>query len=384
MNYITCLNNITSFEESKTILENKNLIVKEYNNLYLVKYDKLNCDMMDPDIIKCRGIVIEKDTNKLVCVPPPKSEDITNFNNISIEKNIYEEFVEGTMISIFKNNGKVFMSTRSCINAYCNFYSNKTFNTLFSEIIDLDTFEIIDDNMTLTFILQHPENTIVKKYTKPEIKLVYGCSINSDNIKNYDLNELKTILESKGLIFNIPEKYSVSNINEVYEILNKMDYTQQGIIIKNIESKYIRSKIRNEYYNYVRKLKGNSHNKKYLYLDLIKNNSLEEYLKYFIEDKEIFEQYRLELYETTIKLFNFYQDYHVRKTKNGKRVIKNFLDIDYEYRPLCNYLHNMYLYTKIPTNKKTVIDYINSLPTAKLLFVINYKYRNKLENDTSL
>ena len=55
------------------------------------------------------------------------------------------------------------------------------------------------------------------------------------------------------------------------------------------------------------------------------------------------------------------------------------MDIDYEYRPLCNDLHNNYLSKKKPTDKKTVIDYINSLPIAKLLFVINYKYRNTSE-----
>ena len=379
MSYISCLNGITGFDDSKQILEDKNLIVKEYDNLYIVKYDKTNCDMNDPDVRKCRGIVIEKNTNKLVCVPPPKSDNANIFNNVPLDKTIYEEFVEGTMISIFKHDSKLYMSTRSCINAYCNFYSNKTFNALFSEIIELDKFDVIDENMTLTFILQHPENTIVKKYIKPEIKLVYGCSINSDSIKHYDLDDLKTLLESKGLIFNIPEKYTITDVSQVYDILNKMDHTQQGIILKNIEFNYMRGKIRNEYYNYVRQLKGNSHNKKYLYLELKQNNSLEEYLKYFDEDTNIFEQYRIELFKTTTKLFNFYQDYHVRKTDEGKRVIQHFLDIDYEYRPLCNDLHNNYLSKKKPTDKKTVIDYVNSLPIAKLLFVMNYKYRKKSE-----
>ena len=101
MSYISCLNGITNFDESKKILEGKNLIVKEYENLYLVKYDKSNCDMNDPDVRKCRGIVMEKDTNKLVCVPPPKSDNVQIFNNVPLEKTIYEEFVEGTMISIF-------------------------------------------------------------------------------------------------------------------------------------------------------------------------------------------------------------------------------------------------------------------------------------------
>lgn len=375
MNYLECLNGVTNFEETKLILSNKNLQIKECESLFLVKYNKEECDITDQDVRKCRGLVLEKDTNNLVCVPPPKSDAIEIFNNVPLEKTIYEEFVEGTMINIFKHNGQAFMSTRSCINAYCNFYSNKTFNALFSDIIDLDKFDVISDTMNLTFILQHPENIIVKQYTKPTIKLVYGVSIENGGIKNYDLLELKGLLEEKGLCFDIPEKFNISNPKEVYDILNKMDYNQQGIILKNLEFKYLRSKIRNEKYNHVRKLKGNGNNKKYLYLELRKTKSLEEYLNYFCEDYELFELYKLELYETTTKLFNFYQNYHVRKTNEGKRVISNFLDIDYEYRPLCNGLHNVYLDTKQKTDKRAVIKYINALPIAQLLFVINYKYR---------
>ena len=375
MNYLGCLNGVTDFEETKKILTEQKLQIKECESLFLIKYNKEECDMNDPDIRKCRGLVLEKDTNKLVCVPPPKSEAVEIFNKVPGEKTIYEEFVEGTMINIFKYNGKPYMSTRSCINAYCKFYSNKTFNTLFSEIIDLDKFDVISDTMNLTFILQHPENIIVKQYTKPNIKLVYGVSIENGLIKNYDLLELKTMLSEKGLTFDIPETFVVENVKEVYDILNKLDYNHQRIILKNLEYNYLRSKIRNNDYNHVRKLKGNSNNKKYLYLELRKSKSLEEYLKYFSEDSEMFELYRLELYETTTKLFNFYQNYHVRKNEEGKRVISNFLDIDYEYRPLCNGLHDIYLNTKQKTDKRAVIKYINSLPPAQLLFVINYKYR---------
>ena len=42
--------------------EAKSLIVKEYSDwiIYLVKYDKTKCDMNDPDVRMCRGIVPEK------------------------------------------------------------------------------------------------------------------------------------------------------------------------------------------------------------------------------------------------------------------------------------------------------------------------------------
>jgi len=84
MSYLECLNGITDYEQSKEILNKKGLIINEYDNLYLVKYDKSKCDMMDNDVNKCRGLILEKNTNKLVCVPPPHSSNVMIFNNLSL------------------------------------------------------------------------------------------------------------------------------------------------------------------------------------------------------------------------------------------------------------------------------------------------------------
>ena len=62
-----------TFNESKEILEKKGLVVTEYGNLYFIKYNKDLSDMSDEEVRYCRGIILEKDNFKLVCVPPFKS-----------------------------------------------------------------------------------------------------------------------------------------------------------------------------------------------------------------------------------------------------------------------------------------------------------------------
>jgi hypothetical protein len=375
MTYLQCISGITDFETTKQILENKKLLVKEYGNLFIVKYDKGVCDMDDPDVKKCRGLILEKNTNKLVCVPPPKSEKVEFFNTVPIPNTIFEEFVEGTMINIFKHEGKVYMSTRSCIDALCNFYSNKTFNALFSEVIELSKFDIMDDNMNLSFVLQHPENTIVTQYEKPEITLVYGVTIDDDKVINYNMYDLNLKLKEKELEFKLPEQYVVNTHLDIYDTINGLNHNEPGIILKNVDSNYLRGKIWNQHYSYVRKLKGNSSNKKFMFLELRRNNAIKEYLKYFPDDAELFEIYKLELYDTTTKLFNFYQNWKVRKNSEGQHIYQKVTEIDYEYRPLCIDLHEEFKKTKQITDKRKVIMYTNNLPIAKLLFVINYKYR---------
>ena len=382
MNYLNCLEGIVDYTTTKEILQKKNLIVKEFNkfnkfsNLFLVKYDKSQCDMTDSDIKKCRGLILEKNTNRLVCVPPLKSENIEQISGYDLKDLIVEDFPDGTMINVFKYNNELLISTRSTIGANCRYYSDKSFKLLFEESIDDETFEKlngIDEGISISFVLQHPENIIVSKYNSPKLSLVHGCIVEDSNITFKTNEEMRDYLLGKNMDFEVPKKYSVRTFEEIYALIEKMGQYQQGLVIKYISnSVYIRTKLRNDYYNYVRDLKGNSNNKKYIYLELRRFNGLEEYFKYYPEDFKLFESYRIELYNMTTNLFNFYQDCFVRKNTDGKRE-KYIKDVDFEYRPLCIDLHNIYKMDKIRTDKRKIIVYINNLPSAKILFILNYK-----------
>jgi len=369
MHYLDCLNGVTDFSDTKEILINKKLIVKEYENLFLVKYDKNLLDITDSDSRKCRGLIMEKNTNKVVCIPPQKSIrnfPLDNFNNI-----IFEEFVDGTLINVFKYNNVVYISTKSCLDAQCKYYSSKTFNLLFNECIDVSIFNNLDENICLSFVIQHPENIIVQKYEKPDLVLVSGVDLS--NYRFIPNKELQSLLESKDMTFKIPKSYNIDDDNGLQKKVASLTQHEQGLILKLNNDNSIRGKIRNDYYNYVKDLKGNTNNKKYLYFELRKNKSLEEYIKYFPEDTEIFESYRTELYDAQNTLFNFYQDCHVRKNSDTNKKKIKFLEIDFEYRPLCNDLHSKYITDNQIITKYKVIQYLNNIPTAKLLFVLNYK-----------
>ena len=106
MSILSCLTNARSFDESREVLQSKGLVVKDHAKLgcYLVKYDKSRCDMVDSDVIRCRGMILDKETNRVLCAPPEKSIQINQFlesvgeqwSDVKIE-----DFVDGTMINIF-------------------------------------------------------------------------------------------------------------------------------------------------------------------------------------------------------------------------------------------------------------------------------------------
>ena len=378
MSLLSCLDGVTEFEKTKEILKGKNLVINTHDDigLYLVKYDKQKCDMNDPDVRKCRSLVFEIGTNNLVCVSPFKSDSLDTFSDIfkTHDKNdiLYEEFVDGTMINLFKYKGVYYISTRSRLGAQCRWFSSKTFNVMFNECIgnyDLGKLAETDNDYNYSFVLQHPDNTIVKQYQKPNLVLVMVSKIINNRVEYFDNKIGKEKLSSFGIHVDVPNVYKFSELPEVYGYVDIMPESEQGIVLKHGN---LRSKIRNQHYNYVRNLRGNTNKKQFLFFELRRQILVEEYLSYFPDDRELFDTYRLELYAVTNKLYNFYLDCFVRKNSDGSNKLKH-KEIDFEYKPLVSDLHNMYLTEKIITTKNRVVRYFNSLDTAKILFVINYR-----------
>ena len=65
-------------------------------------------------------------------------------------------------------------------------------------------------------------------------------------------------------------------------------------------------------YNFVKSLRGNTRNLKFVFLELRGNNFL-EFLDYFPENREKFREFTEEFYATTRSLFDYYQRFRVRK-----------------------------------------------------------------------
>lgn len=375
MHYISVLNGITEFDKSKSILEKLGLIVKEYDNLYLVKYDKNKSQMYNEDVMKCRGVILEKNTNKLICISPPKSINTDFYHNKYIKKSsedvVIEEFYDGTMINMFKYNGESYISTRSCLGAHNKYRSVKTFNKMFSECIDLKLLEKLEDKYCYSFLLQHPDNKIVKEYITPSSILVMTTKLNEDNSVNIlDNVETLDLLNKCEVTIKVPKILNISSMDDIYKEIDSLDEREQGLVLKFYENgSDNRSKIRNLKYNEIRKLRGNDTNKMYMYFELRKQQNVVEYLEYFPEDTELFDEFRHKLYGFTQRLFNYYQELKVRKNIR-------FLEIDYEFRPLINELHTIYKSTNKHITKNIVINYLHNLNSARILFVLNYNRNN--------
>ena len=346
-----------------------NLVFKDYEDLglRLIKYKKKHSEMDNEFVKQCRGMIVEINTNRIICMPPIKSMNIEEYKNIyNADNSIIEEFIDGTMINMWYYKDSWHISTRSSIGANCKWFSNKKFYELFQESNSLD-LKAMNKNYFYSFVLQHPENRIVTCYSEPKVTLVFVGKVNEDNtIESIPYNEI-----TNDINVSIPRRYKFENNNSIEELIDyvsKQNYEFQGLVLKNGIN---RTKIRNPNYNYARQLRGNTRNMKYLYYDLLRIGKMSEYLNFFPEFIQLFNEFGSEFSEMAKNLHNNYINYHVKKN------VSDIKDIYFPFRPHTYNLHKLFIENKKPITPQVINAYLNTLEPAQIVYIINYKFYKK-------
>ncbi len=378
-NFFTLLHSNRSLDDFIHLLRQKYHLYVRYNEeseLYLIKYDRKKSKMGEALVKECRGIVLTKD-KRIICFPPEKSITIERMKDIvknDIENVRFEEHVDGTMINVFYNPIKERWekSTRSRIGANCSWLCKETFATLFNEASNHLDLSILDKNLCYTFVLVHPKNRIVVKYTSSFISLVSVRRIHQNGYENISLEEVYHTLQEKGVTVKIPKVYQFQSIDEMKEYVSKQDSRIQGIIVKY---GFYRAKLRNQEYDFLKKLKGNTPHLMELYLRLRKDMKVKPFLKHFGEYKKPFNEFREEIHQITYRIYNWYVNVFINKYCD-----KN--EIPYEFKPHCGNIHKMYIdgvinNRKIRITLNKVISYVNTLPIYTLIFIRN-KYVERI------
>jgi hypothetical protein len=358
----------------------KEKFLKKYkkDKYIILKYDKnyLNIDNID-SLGKFRSIIYNTETNQIVSCSPFKSyslEQFTNkYDNISCEdkKITFEEFVEGSMVNLFYDNEEWQIATRTILGGKNAFFKGgKTFRQMFLECMnekDVE-FDELDKQYSYSFIIQHSDNRIVTKFNKPNPVLcaVFKCQdtcVTELPFQHFDI--VKKI--------QTPKVYELTSFDEaiqVYANPQKTPYYIQGIVFKYNN---MRGKVRNPNYEYVRQLRGNQSKTQFQYLSLRTQGLVKEFLKYYPEYNDEFKNYRTQVHEFTKQLHVNYINCYVKKQKP-------LCEYPREYRQHMYTLHQKYIQDLIPIKKyityEFVVQYINTMNPAHLMYAINFKYRN--------
>jgi hypothetical protein len=351
-----------SFEEVKKAAKELNLEVKSIENIYMFIFTDKSC-LDDPRVRQATGMILEKETNKLLHFSFEKcydgfDEDWANISNdpynLSKLKQLQykvEVFFEGSIIKLFFYNDKWNIATSKHIEGHKNKWSSKkTYDILFAEAIektydtDIDSFyKSLEKNYCHTFLLQHPENVL----THPiGVAVVYY--LNKVN--------LSTIQEEQ------PENDNFVVNKTVEEVIsdNKQNYM---IYVNNENGKLDRIKCLTPSYRETMKLRGEYPDIGLSYLA----NTNQKYLfyKHFPQSIDKFDSIDILLTASVSSIDFLYKNNKVRKehTNIPKRYIKTIVQ-----------LHGQYIKTRIPITKNEVRSKLLSLEPKTLAYVIGYKY----------
>ena len=379
----------------------------EYNNdkFDIIKYNKPNIISSNYDKVGfLRTMVIDQKCNKIVGVGPKKSVSFDYFKK-NAQTCHYEEFVDGVMINMFRWNNTWEITTRSIMGANKRFSLNKNDMTFRGMFFDACRFlninlENLPTQYCYSFVLQHPNNRIVKPIVNPQLYLVEAYEIiyantDSDNLSDIYLEninilnihgdreeerQLRNLVKNIG--FALPEKYDFKNYQEAKDRYGSTttDYKLVGLVIKDYENN-LRTKIRNPVYEEIKILKGNHSKKQFLYLVLRQNHQVSKYLQLYPEDKPEFSVFRGHLHHYTDQLYKNYVNCFIYKKNHVN-------DYPFEHKINMTKLHSLYLNTlladKKSITKHIVIEFVNQIHPKQQMFLLNYKYRKIVKDQVKL
>tara|TARA_B100001093_G_scaffold502873_1_gene556461 strand:+ start:533 stop:1648 length:1116 start_codon:yes stop_codon:yes gene_type:complete len=353
------------------ITNQQNLNYKKYGNLAIFKYNK-NAKYGTNLQRLSRGIIIDLETNKLLCSSFSGSLSMDQFiKNVPVNNCVIEENIEGTLINLYFYNKIWRISTKFSINAdETKFKSNKTFRQLFDSIIDINILKNLDKNFTYSFVLVHEDLRLVTPVSENKIYHIETTNnITGEKIRtNIGIPHPKIILSGNKYIADNANIETFESYDEILTKLSQLIWSLRGFMLYSIDRNYHCSLI-NPAYDLVKNLVANQSDKKYICLNSLfykKNNN--EILKYFPEYNDIFVNVLKDYNNLKQTAYKFYLD---------KKCFKKDINVPLKYNKLLFDIHGEYLKTKNINKKfKVTIDNVDSILRnyeCPYLFTLLYK-----------
>jgi hypothetical protein len=361
--------NLTNYIELKDKLEADPYFLKikedpDLPDLFLI-HTQDKSDFNNIIVRQCNGIIMEKNTLKIICYSFEKCiDDDTKLDERMNTENMQLQFaMEGALIRLYFYQNNWFLATKKCINASkSKWISSKNFLKLFEECLSsIQNLEKMQEKLNInccyTFILMHPENNII-----PDNKVMKLFHISTRNLITLEETD-----ENIGIEKIYSKSFHSSEIEPMIDSLkNETNYIYEGYMI--IDNNYNRQKFKSNIFKNVRNIWGNTNNRFYRYLELRKDfNLLNQYLSIFPYDKQLLFEYEENINKLAFKILECYKNKHVLK-KDDK--------IPFYYSKLIYKLHGDFMKTRVITNHEKVMVEIFDLDPKQICFIFN-----KVEKD---
>ena len=263
------------------------LKTKRDGDFVLLKYDQIRSDMNIPIVRECRGIILDESNGyRTVCVPFFKFGNIGESYVPEIDWTTarIQEKLDGSLIKLWhynniwhiSSNGEVDARNAHISSALLENARKTDLYTLFNEAWDKTDrrFDDLDKGFTYMFELTSPHNRIVVRYEETTLR----------HIGTRDNN---TLLECEMDIgITKPWNYSFNTMEACIESAKQLGYNYEGYVV--VDQNFNRVKVKSPLYvalNHISQgvtTHGNI-------VEIIKKNEQDEFLAYFPEFREVFE-----------------------------------------------------------------------------------------------
>ena len=254
------IENNTNIDDLKNELYKNGVMSKYYEdeNLLLVYTKHNNVLNINELSNECRSLVIDTNTNKIVsytCNTPIVNMEAMNYllEHNDDNKKIYKCY-EGSLLSLFNNNGKWYLSTRRCLDSNDSVWKEDSHYNLFLDVLREDGFNSLDDFVQICnpdycyyFVLLHHQNKLIidysdefgENYKKLCLAIVREQETQNEILFN-NLDDVFTGESEYGNIFGnifIPQEYEDLEIfNSMNDDMNSyLHCKNEGIVIKMLD-----------------------------------------------------------------------------------------------------------------------------------------------------
>lgn len=281
---------IFAHENWRELLAAKPYCIKivEEGNLVLFKYSQIDSDFFNPIVQECRGIILEKDTWRVVAYAFRKFGNFgeSYVDEIDWESAVVETKEDGSLIKVYFYDGEWRVGTNGTIfaeNAELNAGPYKNFRQLFdaaAEKCGLD-FSRLNRYYTYIFELCSEFNQVV--CPQSEIRLIHIGTRNNRTFQEVEAD----------IGIPHPQRYALSSLEDCIAMAKTFDFTKEGFVVK--DKNYNRIKVKSEDYVRVHRLANNGSMTEERAIELIRANELDEFFTYFPQYREYIERVKEEI-----------------------------------------------------------------------------------------
>jgi len=285
--------------------EKFSLTVKDYGHKILIKYSQIDSPFSEKEVCEARGIILEKDTLKIMSLPFVKFFNAAEFYAAKIDwatANVFEK-LDGSLMQLYfdwiKNEWCVGTSGTAEAEGEVNNRLGTTFADLFWKSISVkggkfasviknhprnewsELFnEFLCKDTSYVFELTTPENIVVTPHKEYKVTLLAVRKL--DTLKELSKDDLESL--SIELDVNLVKCFDFKDTDDekLTKTLENMPFSEEGYVV--CDANFNRVKIKNPAYLAVHHLKDK--NAEYRIMGIIKSNEVDEFIATFPDRAE--------------------------------------------------------------------------------------------------